>query len=63
MLEQEFWRSSLKKVLFTIEKLNEKEIADKNFYIALANGLGAKILYLKNENNKTEYIDSFDEVL
>lgn len=49
--------------MYVINLHTEKEIENKNFMITLVRGLGAKIPYLKLEENKDEYIDSFDDVL
>lgn len=62
--EQEFWNSSLSKVLYVIEKNIEDELEYKNFKIALFRSLGSNIPFIHTkEKEKDVYADSFDDLL
>lgn len=64
--DEEFWKSSLTKVLYVINKRVDKEIEDKNFYIGLFKSIGSKMQFIKVSNEPVEkdiYVDSFNEML
>ena len=68
MPEEDFWQSSLSKVLYVIKKSTEEEIENKNFEIGLFKSIGARglnFIKLNNKENKSKdvYVDSFDDML
>ena len=53
--DEEFWQSSLTKVLYVINKRVDKEVEDKNFHIGLFKSIGSSMPFI-NISNKFIYI-------